>query len=51
MKAGSKLVIHWEAGFQDGMAYVMLGRCVKLEDIYIIGEVEVVELREIILEG
>ena len=40
MKAGSKLVIHWESGFQDGMAYVMLGRCVKLEDIYIIGEVD-----------
>ena len=40
MKAGSKLVIHWESGFQDGMAYVMLGRCVKLEDIYIKGEVD-----------
>ena len=45
MKAGSKLVIHWESGFQDGMAYVMLGRCVKLEDIYIKGEVDPVGIK------
>ena len=35
--AGSKLIIHW-GSFINGMAYVMLGRCQKLEDIHIVGK-------------
>ena len=29
-------MIHWDNSFQPGMAYVMLGRTQKLEDIYIV---------------
>ena len=35
---GSKLIVHWQKGFKDGMAYVMLGRSESLEDIYIAGD-------------
>ena len=35
--AGSKLIVHWRSSFRDGMAYVMLGRCERLEDVYIVG--------------
>ena len=35
---GSKLVIHWQKAFKPGMAYVMLGRCESIKDIYISGE-------------
>ena len=42
VKSGSKLVIHWHHLFSTklcyGMAYVCLGRCEKLEDIYIVGD-------------
>ena len=38
IKAGSKVVIHWHKNMTNGMAYVMLGRCEKLEDIYIAGK-------------
>ena len=38
MKKGSKLIVHWSGGLKDGMAYVMLGRCERLQDIYIVGE-------------
>jgi hypothetical protein len=37
VKSGSKLVIHWNARFTNGMAYVMLGRSERLEDIFIAG--------------
>jgi hypothetical protein len=37
VKAGSKVVIHWNARFTNGMAYVMLGRTEQLEDIFIAG--------------
>ena len=39
VKAGSNLIIHWHDLFKknSGMAYVCLGRCEKLEDIYIVG--------------
>jgi hypothetical protein len=37
VKAGSKVVIHWNARFTNGMAYVMLGRSERLEDIFIAG--------------
>ena len=36
LRAGTKLIIHWSASFQPGMAYVMLGRSQRLEDIYIL---------------
>ena len=38
VREGSNLVIHWQTSLQCGMAYVMLGRSEKLEDIYIVGE-------------
>ena len=38
VKAGNILVIHWHPKFQKGMAYVMLSRCEKLENIYIVGK-------------
>ena len=38
VKAGNILVIHWHPRFQKGMAYVMLSRCEKLENIYIVGK-------------
>ena len=34
-KRGSKLVVHWNKEFKEGMAYVMLGRTQDLNDIYI----------------
>ena len=39
VRAGSNLIIHWHDLFKKnaGMAYVCLGRCEKLEDIYIVG--------------
>ena len=37
IKAGSKVIIHWHQNMTKGMAYVMLGRCERLEDIYIAG--------------
>ena len=37
VKAGSKVIIHWHKNMTTGMAYVMLGRCERLEDIYIAG--------------
>ena len=37
--AGCKLIIHWpNKALQKGMAYVMLGRCEMLEDIFIVGD-------------
>ena len=38
MKAGSKVIVHWSKAFIVGMAYVMLGRCELLDDLYITGE-------------
>lgn len=38
VKAGSKLICHWHKKFKQGMAYVMLGRCESLSDIYIAGD-------------
>ena len=29
-------MIHWKKGLQPGMAYVMLGRTSRLQDIYIV---------------
>ena len=36
VKSGSKVAIHWNTNFQKGMAYVMLSRAERLEDIQII---------------
>jgi hypothetical protein len=38
VKAGSKVVIHWHKKFTCGMAYVMLGRSERLQDIFIDGD-------------
>ena len=38
IKAGSKLVVHWNKRFLPGMAYVMLGRCERIEDLFIAGD-------------
>lgn len=38
VKKGSKLVVHWNKKFKPGMAYVMLGRCESLDDIFIAGD-------------
>ncbi len=41
VKKGSKLVIHWHKKMDMGMAYVMLGRCENINDVYIAGEFKV----------
>ena len=38
VKKGSSLVVHFCGNFKPGMAYVMLGRCERLQDIYISGD-------------
>ena len=38
IQKGSKLIVHWQKGFKAGMAYVMLGRCESLDDMYIAGD-------------
>jgi hypothetical protein len=45
VKAGSKLVIHWHPRLQHGMAYVMLGRSERLEDIHISGHFDASKIR------
>ena len=45
VKAESKLVIHWTTGMQKGMAYVMLGRSSRRQDIYICGELDLTQIR------
>ena len=35
VKSGSKLIVHWHKKMKAGMVYVMLGRCERLNDIYI----------------
>ena len=45
VKSGSKLIVHWNKRLIDGMAYVMLGRCERLEDIYICGDLNTGKIR------
>ena len=40
VKAGTKVIIHWVKAMKRGMAYVMLGRSQRLEDIYIAGKLD-----------
>ena len=40
VNAGTKVIIHWVKAMKRGMAYVMLGRSQRLEDIYIAGELD-----------
>ena len=42
IRSGCKVAIHWTKKMQNepGMAYVMLGRSEKLEDIHIIGDID-----------
>ena len=44
MKAGQKVIIHWSKDLAKAMAYVMLGRCELLEDLYIAGEFDVKQI-------
>ena len=45
VKPGTKVVIHWTKRMQEGMAYFMLGRSSRLEDIYITGELDLSQIR------
>lgn len=45
VKAGTKVVLHWSKRMQNGMAYVMLGRSVRREDIYIAEELDFSQIR------
>ena len=36
IKKNSVLVLHWSVRMQTGMAYVMLGRSERLQDIFIV---------------
>ena len=45
VKAGTKVVIHWTKRMQEGMAYVMLGRSSRRQDIYITGELDISQIR------
>ena len=37
MAAGTQTIVHWIQNMPEAMAYTMLGRCVRLEDIHIAG--------------
>lgn len=39
------MILHWGSRLPVGMAYVMLGRCEKLEDLYITGEFDPGQIR------
>ena len=45
VKAETKVNIHWTNGMQNGMAYVMLGRSVRRQDIYISGKLDPSQIR------
>ena len=45
VRAESKVVIHWTKGMHKGMAYVMLGRSSRRQDIYICGELDLSQIR------
>ena len=45
VRKGTKLVIHWVNNLQEGMAYVMLGRCEQLSDLYIMGKFDPTKIR------
>ena len=45
VKAESKVVIHWSKALQKGMAYVMLGRSSRRQDIYIAGELDTSQIK------
>ena len=45
VNAESKVVIHWTNSMQNGMAYVMLGRSSRRQDIYIAGELDTSQIR------
>ena len=38
VKQGSKVVVHFHKKFKPGMAYVMLSRCERLQDLFITGD-------------
>ena len=42
---GAKIAAHWCGGMPYGMAYVMLGRCQRMEDIVIVGKFDVKQIR------
>ena len=45
VQAESKVIIHWTKAMQNGMAYVMLGRSTRRQDIYIAGELDTSQIR------
>ena len=45
VKPRSKVIIHWAKKFQPGMAYVMLGRSSRRQDIFIAGELDTSQIR------
>ena len=45
VKKGSSLVVHFCGNFKPGMAYVMLGRCERLQDIYISGDFNINQIK------
>mgnify|MGYP001215842512 CR=1 FL=1 len=45
VKKGSRLIVHFSNDFQPGMAYVMLSRCERLQDIYITGDFNIEQIK------
>ena len=47
LKSGCKVVIHWTKKMQreEGMGYVMLGRSERIDDIFIVSEYEIDEIK------
>ena len=45
VKKGCALVVHFSNRFQPGMAYVMLGRCERLQDIHISGDFSIDKIK------
>ena len=43
--AGTKVVVHWNLSFQSGMAYVMLGQCQRLQDLYLSGPINLATIK------
>ena len=45
VKPKSKVIIHWAKNLQQGMAYVMLGRSSRRQDIFISGKLDTSQIR------
>ena len=45
IKSGSKVVVNWSNKLPPGLAYVMLSRAERLEDVYIAGRFDASKIK------